>query len=268
MGVNLFRYIMQGLVTNQLEGQEYHIDLGLNSNSSIGERALRSHDGRNASAIIFGPGTVPEDNNDAAQLSRFVSLVMSAGSGNNNETTGFFDNGGAFSSWVDCMVSNQCFVDPIMATFISCNIFNFPKKPHCEEEFDTLVADMNITHCLSGAISIDLFQEESTSDQSDIVRCIISSILPDMHIKDIIKGIVSVVANLYGIAMILFDIIENGITLPANIILWFFGWGRFEDGEVIAPYKWHYCMTAVVIFLISVEILKIIAIRFIVWTKR
>ena len=258
---------MQGLVTNQLEGQEYKIDLGLTSNSTT--RALASSNGASTeSAIIFGPGTIPENDNAAEEISRMISLVLAAGPGTNNKTEGFFDNGDSFSAWVDCMVANKCLVEPVLATFVSCNIFNFPSGPACAEQFDTLTADLNITQCLENAITIELFQQGSNAQQFDTVKCILQNILPDVSVSEIVTGISKVVNDLYEIAMFVIDIIQNGIVLPANVILWFFGWGKFEDGEFIAPYKWHYCMTAVVIFLICVEILKLVAIRFIVWTKR
>ena len=83
---------MQGLVTNQLEGQEYRIDLGLNSNSTT--RALAGSNGTDTgSAIVFGPGTIPENNNVAEAISRMIGLVLAAGKGTNNRTEGFFDNG-------------------------------------------------------------------------------------------------------------------------------------------------------------------------------
>jgi len=52
--------------------------------------------------------------------------------------------------------------------------------------------------------------------------------------------------------------------------VFYFGWSEF-DIEIFsfrAPWKWHFCTTAVVVFLISMEIIKLFAVRFIVWTKR
>jgi hypothetical protein len=52
----------------------------------------------------------------------------------------------------------------------------------------------------------------------------------------------------------------------------FFGdetYSRCVLGEgFAAPYKWWYCMGAVAISLAGIELFKLIAIRFMVWTKR
>ena len=54
-----------------------------------------------------------------------------------------------------------------------------------------------------------------------------------------------------------------------ELILFFFGWAEYNDSEgFTAPFKWHYCMSSVAIFLLAIEVFKLIAVRFIVWTKR
>jgi hypothetical protein len=58
-------------------------------------------------------------------------------------------------------------------------------------------------------------------------------------------------------------------------ILYFFGWAELDkenwdsEGSVFAaPFRWYYCMFLVAIFLVTIEIFKLIAVRFCVWTKR
>ena len=99
--VNLFRYILQGLVTNELSGQEYKIDVGAlipeiigddNQNSTATKSRRRSLTdvfvpGRgNSKAITFAPGIIPEGDNYAAQASRLMGLVLHAGDGENVDT--------------------------------------------------------------------------------------------------------------------------------------------------------------------------------------
>jgi hypothetical protein len=68
--------------------------------------------------------------------------------------------------------------------------------------------------------------------------------------------------------MIVIDILQNGLKLPGEVILFVFGWAEFDDGELVADKKWYYCMFAVSMFLIGLEIMKLLALRFLVWTKR
>ena len=99
--VNLFRYILQGLVTNELSGQEYKIDVGAlipeivgddNQNSTTTKSRRRSLTdvfvpGRgNSKTITFAPGIIPEGDNHAAQASRLMGLVLHAGDGENVDT--------------------------------------------------------------------------------------------------------------------------------------------------------------------------------------
>ena len=49
----------------------------------------------------------------------------------------------------------------------------------------------------------------------------------------------------------------------------YYGWADEDsDGNLVAPYKWNYCVVYVVYTIIAVELLKLFAICFIVWTKR
>jgi hypothetical protein len=66
------------------------------------------------------------------------------------------------------------------------------------------------------------------------------------------------------------EIVEKGLVLlPGELILFFFGSAEYEAGEgIVAPWKWWYCMSSVAIFLAGIEFFKLVAIRFIVWTKR
>jgi len=52
-------------------------------------------------------------------------------------------------------------------------------------------------------------------------------------------------------------------------ILFVFGWAEWQPGGgLVAPWKWWYCMFAVVVFLAGIEVFKLLALRFVVWMKR
>jgi hypothetical protein len=86
---------------------------------------------------------------------------------------------------------------------------------------------------------------------------------------DTIEDIIAIIVSLFGIVMFVLRIVENGIDLPGELILFFFGWAEYQEGEgIVAPFKWWYCMGSVLIFLGGIEFFKLLAIRFIVWTKR
>lgn len=52
--------------------------------------------------------------------------------------------------------------------------------------------------------------------------------------------------------------IEKGLSIPipGELILWVFGWAEWdeEDFEFVAPWKWWYCIFAVSMFLIGIEV--------------
>jgi len=101
-----------------------------------------------------------------------------------------------------------------------------------------------------------------------IVFCLMGVFLSPDKIEGI-KRLIEIIKKGLGVLMFVLEIIENGIRLPGEFILFFFGWAEFQEGEgLVAPYKWWYCMGATGIFLLGIEILKLLSIRFIVWTKR
>lgn len=99
----------------------------------------------------------------------------------------------------------------------------------------------------------------------DLVMCLANALLPEDAKNELIR----IIQKLVGILGFVFDIVDNGIDLPGEVILYFFGWAEYQSGEgVVAPFKWWYCMFSVVMFLVAIEVFKLLAIRFIVWTKR
>lgn len=109
----------------------------------------------------------------------------------------------------------------------------------------------------------------SIRDQTETVLCLLEAVLPGgslEEIKDVVSGIVNTVTGIAVVAEPVIDIIKNG--LPGEVILFVFGWAEFQDGELVAPYKWWYCLFAVSMFVVGLEVVKIFGTRFIIWTKR
>ena len=115
--------------------------------------------------------------------------------------------------------------------------------------------------------SMETYGEMEDDSQLELILCLLRAILPPEAI-DAIDLIISIIQDLYGIVLFLFEILENGIKIPGEVILFFFGWAEFESGRIVAGFKWWYCMGSVAIFLLAIEIFKLFSTRFIVWTKR
>lgn len=275
---NLFRYILQGLVTNELAGQTYHLDLGIQLPN------ITTPENNVTNAVVFGHGVDPASSS-ASQVASLLGLVALAGAGINPEATT-----SVLSDWISCNLENDCFEDPVASNFVSCNIFKVIGSPPCKDTFDALTASIDpeeVTQCFLPAnftgepldsgeaakgvpsdFTTDAFEDLPERDRMELVLCLLRALLPDSALEAI-QRIMDIIKTLLGFVAIVLDIVENGIDLPGSLILFFFGWAEFELGEgVVAPWKWHYCMTAVAAFLVGLEVLKLGAIRFIVWTKR
>ena len=113
-------------------------------------------------------------------------------------------------------------------------------------------------------------KDEDNDDEErkklNMALCLMNVILP----PDSIGAVEDAIENVADIVHVVIELMENGgFELPGEIILAFFGWAEYEKGEgFVAPFKWWYCMGAVAIFLGRIEILKLFAIQFIVWTNR
>jgi len=291
---NLFHYILQGLVTNQISGQSYHIDVG----GIIDEALKNGNDNGNAtgpSALVFGNDVVPDGTNIASQAANFMALALAAGAGAANNTS---FNLTALSDLINCLVTNDCLVEPVTDNFVACTIFNLPdgawipKTPVCKDSFQQVTKNIDImavTECFLGGddenstsvytddpnvangVPVDYtpsnYKALSNSSQIELVTCLVRAILPE-DVQRGIKALLKLFQTLFDLVMTVIDVIDNGLSIPGDLILYYFGWAVFRDGEFVAPFKWHYCLTSVIIFLIFIEIFKLVGVRFFVWTKR
>ncbi|KAL7543865.1 hypothetical protein ACHAXR_013237 [Thalassiosira sp. AJA248-18] len=293
--MNLFHYILQGLVTNELAGSDYHLDL-----SKILE-------GVNVDQMFAFDGG---NKTQSEQLSSIFALVSEIPDGTNPDS-------GKLPSFIDCTLKSGCFADEqetLSAGFIDCYLFSgLRSDPPCLNEFQDLMATVNVTEvgkCIldddsgvgdhlkdimspvpqmesfvvpfaenAAPVSIhrqlfpgvpgDTPENRIPEDQNDVsldfVVCIVGALLP----TDAKNEVMDIVNDMLGIAGFVFDVIDQGIHVPGELILFVFGWAEFDLGEgFVAPFKWYYCMFSVAIFLAAIEIFKLLALRHFVWTKR
>lgn len=297
---NLFRYILQGeflmhmifssevrflivsksligLVTNELSGQKYHIDIGqlipeIDTNSTQPARqntlgSVFNDEGNNLKAITFLKGDLPEGDNLSAQASRLVGLALNT-EGENADTPESQED---LKSLMSCLVENDCMVEPVHTNFILCTA-DFSSV--CANEFRDLIShhedgENQIAKCFDND---SYYHGESdvltktTESHHKVASCMMRKLLPSRGVSSIIRGF----RDLQKIVMAIQDIVEKGLDIPGDVILFYFGWAQFDTNTLTfeAPWKWHYCVTAVSIFLVGMELIKLFAVNFIVWTKR
>lgn len=286
---NLFHYILQGLVTNELAGSDYHLDIG------------EILEGVNVDQLFYFDA---DNKTQSQQLSSIFALVSEIPKGTNPD-------GRKLPALIDCTLTKGCFADEeekLSVAFIGCYLFSGLRSPPCSKEFLAVIETVNMTevgNCFKepdqqlaailspvppmepftvpfGEIGSLSFQSRQllagtfpgqTNDTSipekdkpglDGVLCLAGSLLPG-NAKD---KIMNIVFDLFGIAGFVVDVIDKGVYIPGDLILYVFGWAQYDDTGFTAPYKWYYCMFSVVIFLFVIEMFKLVALQFIVWTKR
>ena len=233
--------------------------------------------------FLFPAGANLDSVGKASQASTFLNLVAEAHPSRNLDWNISWT--GPLGGFISCGIENECFVDPIAPTFMSCFILHFPplRPAPCKDEFDALVEVIRdgaaeIRECLAvedeeDAMAVIETEEDfgALPDASKIriILCILNAILPGGVLEEILEFIQDLIERIKNIAVLIIsvvDLLRNG--LPGEVILFVFGWAVFDDGELVAPYKWWYCMFAVSMFIVGLEVVKLFGTRFIVWTKR
>mmetsp|Transcript_2365 Transcript_2365/g.3499 ORF Transcript_2365/g.3499 Transcript_2365/m.3499 type:complete len:636 (-) Transcript_2365:438-2345(-) len=315
---NMFRYILQGIVTNELGGNSYHIDLPslnlgpVNGNSTVNftqpdfgmdmdvlttrrrnlESSLWSSSSEEPTELVlFGPGTdgTTTFNSPAIQSANLASLLQNSGPGRNKNETNQAAGLVALADLVQCLIQNDCLVQPnLPSNFMSCTVIppSFRRPPVCKEQFNTALDTLPVDEILNcfrddfpvayeletrgvpSSVTKESFNSLNATDQVGVVQCLVTTIVPESFIRAV-DAIIRIVKDLYQLLLIVVDVFQNGIDLPGDLILFFFGWSEWESGEgFVSPFKWHYCMTAMLTFLVGIETIKLLSVRFIVWTKR
>jgi hypothetical protein len=134
---NVFRYILQGIVTNELAGKEYFVNI-----SGLLPDLIDS----NTTGVLGFVGSSTEASlKSREQIAGFMSLVESAGPGTNEE-------GGNLLPLLNCTLSSGCFADQdqdLASSFIDCYIFaGIFRSPPCEDEFNAVIQTINFTALL------------------------------------------------------------------------------------------------------------------------
>jgi ATP-binding cassette subfamily G (WHITE) protein 2 (SNQ2) len=235
---NLFRYQVQGLTTNALAGTVLPL-LPPGTNLSSGQV----------------PAFVP--NNTVAVID-FAKQVMDNLPGNRS----FFPESPPIVDYVNCLMANDCISQPYAVNIPLCSGIPvcIPRVSRCCKEFQAvnLTAILQIAACIPGGpLNINNLTE---SEKLKAVWCVMGVILPSAWLPWI-----KMLANW----------LVNGI--PGDVLLIYFGWTGdisfpLVDGGTMrqltaTTYTWYYPFLAVAMFLLGVELLKLVAIH-IEWIKR
>lgn len=248
-------------------------------------------------ALFFPTGTDLSGDSVANAASNFLSMAVAAGPGSNTD----WNNSGIVSvgNLVDCMVANDCLVEPLATNFISCCVFDLFNEPPCKDELNQALENVNISgvvdcvqpYIIDGAVEgvtsgltsglnltlpnpLDSLTEESVGNMSsdsemDMVLCLLRVLMPPGTFDSLVQSVTDVLGIALDVVPIVIDIVENGLSIPGELILSIFSWAEWQpEVGLVAPYKWWYCMFAVAMFLVGMEILKLLALQFVVWTKR
>ena len=233
---NMFRYILQGLVTNELSGQNYKIDIGAlippventpTADGGSGRFLAHLFDDSDGKVITFMPGTVPECDNTAAQGAALLGLALHAGEGENSA-----ESEDDFRNLLECMVLNKCLVEPVPTNFLECNVSNDSQvAPVCFEQFKAVIANLEDSERQVGECFIDIIERNEPSSigapaslklgayteekHREIASCLTRKLLikgPAIGLKSILNGF----SELWDIVMFIQDIIENGLDIPGG----------------------------------------------------
>lgn len=281
---NLFHYILQGFVTNELAGKTYHIDFGVNVSNLIPDAPSNV-----TNIVLFEPGLDAVRGDREAEAASFLAMVGAAGNGTNPDSSL-----GDIRNVVKCFSANECMANPPLSV-MTCISWS------CSAEFEAALESFpfeDVLQCfapgngtdpggnstdpgdnstdpgtnetagwLPSDFTIESFEVQDENLQWETILCLIRAILPP-EVIETIKKIVEFIAEFYDVILVILDILEKGINLPGELILFFFGWAELGDDGFTADKKWFYCLTSVVVFLAFIEMFKLIAVRYIVWTKR
>lgn len=217
--------------------------------------------------FIFPSGTDDSPGSYASQAANLLNLFQESTPTRNASLTESYL--GDLGNFINCGMENECFAEPVALNFLGCYIVKPFSEIPCEDEWNALID--TVTDGAVGNVADCLLErdEEDESSNAAAVLCVLGNVLPSGVQEELVSFAASAVQALKGISVValsIADIVKNG--LPGEVILFVFGWAELKDGKLVAPYKWWYCLFAVAMFVVGVELFKIFATLFIVWTKR
>lgn len=230
---NSLHYVLQGLCENQLAGKSYSIPLDIDVNLT------------RLAVIAQDPGQKVQ------QLSQLLSMLSASPDFNPSSNTTHSILDPPVADLLTCLVQNNCFNSTL--ALVSCTL----DEEKCNKEVQA-----------AGEVIGDVMECIRNGELNDVQKamCVLSAILSE----DWLNELLTFFRVVFKLVVFLVDVLTNGLSIPGELILYFFGWADFDDQNFrfVADYKWYYCLFAVAMFILSLEILKLIFIRYVSWVKR
>jgi hypothetical protein len=277
----LYRYVIQGLTTNELADNYYKLfPDGPPTGNVQSNITLFGNLDNVTNMFLFERGADLASDGDANQAATLLNLVSLSRPSRNIEWNNSFIR--ELANFIDCGMQNDCFADPVQWNFMRCFVINIPRPAPCKDEFDAAAGALvgggqGIFQCLANPLgdnegtieTEDQFNSLTAAIQDNMVLCLLNLMLPAGALERTLTQVGSLVKTISGVGAVVVNVTETlQKGLPGEVILFVFGWAVFQDGELVAPYKWWYCLFAVSMFIVGIEVVKLFGTRFIVWTNR
>jgi hypothetical protein len=278
-------------VTNELASNDYHLDVGAildgaNVDQLIAFDGANDTQSQQLSSILGLVSKIPAGTNPSSQyLRQFIECTIA--------NACFADKKEALSSmFISCYLFSGILSRPPCNNELNAvmETVNITTVASCFVGDDDVISSLEDHNIFLGQTPDNALPDRTDNDNSlAFVLCLAGALLPD----DAERKILDIIYELMRIAGVVIKVVNNGILIPGELdialtlcnqtpvitntrivfpgelILFFFGWANYDAGVGFAsPYKWYYCMFAVGVFLIAIEVFKLVALRFIVWTKR
>lgn len=278
-------------MTNELAGNDYHLDVGTildgaNVDQIIAFDGANEAQSQQLSSILGLVSEIPVGTNPSSQhLQQFIECTIA--------NSCFADKEEALSSmFISCYLFSGILSRPPCNTEFNAvmETVNITAVANCFVGDDNVISSQEDRNIFPGQTPDNALPDGTDNDNSlAFVLCLAGALLPD----DAVRKILDIIYELMRIAGVVIKVVNTGILIPGELnitltlcnqmpvitntrivfpgelILFFFGWANYDAGVGFAsPYKWYYCMFAVGVFLIAIEVFKLVALRYIIWTKR
>lgn len=279
--VNMLYYILQGLCVNELGDQMLQLNLG-NTTLPCGPMpslnltipSLPTTGGVSIGPVLGSRPSILQSKYDG--LLRGSLLPVENGTSQVtapfNCTDLIVETVTDLREWGACLEENKCVT---VAEIITCSLNPF----RCGSQWNDLLASLLTTiACLPAEVVAFLLR---------VIPCLLEAKTPEevlacfprvQELVEFLEKFLPVLKHLVKffqnnpaiLTWLIYILAYQTIFIPANIILYFFGWAqRNPDGTgIIADTKWWYCIFAVAMFIIGWEVIKAVSRRYVVWIKR